>query len=50
MTYEEMIAARPQRALEAEKRHAEWMTNVDLDQLENDAFEREEFEALAEEE
>lgn len=47
MTYEEMIATRPQRAEEAAKRSAEWLANADLDQLEVDAQEMAEFEALA---
>lgn len=49
MTYEEMIATRPQRAEEAAKRNAEWLENVDMDQLENDMREMEEFESLADE-
>lgn len=47
MTYAEMIATRPQRALEAAKRNADWLANVDLDQLENDMRELAEFESLA---
>ena len=47
MTYEEMVATRPQRAAESAKRSAEWLANVDQDQLENDMHEMAEFEALA---
>lgn len=47
MTYEEMIATRPQRAEEAKKRRVEWLANADLDQMEIDAQEMEEFESLA---
>lgn len=49
MTYDEMVATRPQRAIEAAKRNAEWLANADLDQLENDAKELAEFESLADE-
>lgn len=49
MTYEEMVATRPQRTEEAAKRTAEWLANVDQDQLENDMREMEEFESLADE-
>ena len=47
MTYKEILDTRQDRLLASEKRKDEWFKNVDLDQLENDLYELEEFESLA---
>lgn len=47
MTYQEMLDTRQDRLLASEKRKAEWLKNIDLDQLEADLYELQEFESLA---
>lgn len=47
MTYQEMLDTRVSRAEVAAQRKAEWLKNADIDQLENDLKELEEFESLA---
>ena len=47
MTYQEMLDTRAERQLEANKRKKEWLKNSDLDQIEIDQREMEEFIALA---
>lgn len=47
MTYQEILDTRQDRLLAAEKRKSEWLAVVDIDHLENDLYEKEEFESLA---
>lgn len=47
MTYQEMLDTRADRQLAADKRKEEWLKNVDLDQLEIDQGELDDFLALA---
>lgn len=46
MTYQEMLDTRAERKLAADERKEEWLKNVDLDQLEIDQGELDEFISL----
>ena len=48
MTYREFLDTRAERQLAADKRKEEWLNNVNLDQLEIDQQELDDFKSLAE--